>query len=460
MKLRILTRLLAIGCGSAFTAALVYSSPAMAVDYGVELRYDYTYTDNVNLVQVNPQGEHINIYTVNFLLDHKSPKLEANVISTIQYLDYVNDKADDNTLTTVNARALFKISPQHFTWLLQNIINQNKVNGSAAATPSNTQRTTVWITGPDYTIRINPVNNIVLRARYFDIRYETTDLDNKRDLVGVSWVKQVNTRNIWSLNLIGQRVDYDNEVLNTNFDRGDWFLRWETRPGKNIIIFDAGKSVIRRRGMDDLDGDLQRFSWARTINSNSRFDLLLSRMLSDAGQQLGASVFETTDAVGTSAIGTGTSGSLTTNGIFFSERADLSYTLRKGSYAYQLSLLYAEDDYELQPIDEIRKGGTFSIRHNFTPTVTGTLSFTETNGEFLNVDRENRDTIRSLTVAWRLARRFTLNFSAIRNERKSIGIDRDIDYVEHRYAVGVAYTFGKGVEKQRGIWSPGASRAL
>lgn len=460
MKLKTLTRLLAIGSSSALAAALMYSNTALAVDYGVELRYDYTYTDNVNLVQVNPQGEHINIYTVNFLLDHKSPKLEANVISTIQYLDYVNDKADDNTLTTVNARVLFKISPQHFTWLVQNIINQNKINGSAVASPSNTQRTTVWITGPDYTIRINPVNNIILKARYIDITYETTDLDNKRDLVGVSWVKQVNARNTWSLNLIGQRVDYDNEVLNTNFDRGDWFLRWETKPGKNIITLDAGKSVIRRRGMDDLDGDLQRFSWARTISSNSRFDLLLSRQLSDAGQQLGASVFETTDAIGTSIVSTGTSGSLTTNGFFFSERADLSYALRKGSYAYQLSLFYVEDDYEIQPIDEIRKGGTFSIGHNFTPTVLGTLSFTESNGEFLNIDRENRDTIRSLTVAWRLARRFTLNFSAIRNERKSIGTDRDIDYVEHRYTVGVAYTIGKGMEKLRGLWSPGVLRGL
>ena len=180
--------------------------------------------------------------------------------------------------------------------------------------------------------------------------------------------------------------------------------------------------------------------WARTINTNSQFSLQLSRQLSDAGQQL-SGVAETTN------VGTGSIGNFTNSDPFFSERADFNYTLKKGSFAYRLDLFYADDDFETTPNDERRRGGIFSIAYNITPTVTGTLSYTGTNTEFLNFDREDRDTIKDLTVVWRLTRRFALIFNVIRNERESVGINRDVDYVEHRYAVGVSYALGKNANQ-------------
>jgi len=446
MKLKILTRLLAIGSSSALGVAIMYSTPAMAVDYGLLLRYDYIYSDNINLVPVNTQGEFINQYTVGFSLDHKSPKLEAAVTSNIQYRDYKRNITPNDTYVTIDAYSLFKISPQHFTWLVQDNVQQTNVSRNAAAAPSNTQRTNVFITGPDYTIRINPVNNVVLSVRYFDIQYETSNLSNKSNQAGVSWVYRLNSTNSISLNFIKQYVDYENELINNNQDRTDSFVRYENRRGRNVLTFLAGKTNIKPKNLPEIDGDLQQFNLVRTINTNSNLSILLSKRLTDSRMDL-------TQFGGAFGVGIGSGGILNSgnsggggflnSGIYLSRFAELAYNLKKGGFTYGLSIYRDKVDFVNTLNDEIRNGGNIAVGYSFTPTLTGALSVTYTKTNFQDFDRKDTDTTKTFLLAWLLSRRLVVDFNVTRNERESIGLSRDVDYIENRYSVGVSYTFGK-----------------
>ena len=243
------------------------------------------YSDNIRLAPNNEEEEWTNVLTVGASLLENSASLDAKIQAQASYRDYRDDIYSDESVFGLGANILWKISPDRFSWVVEDYLTQTSVLSLGVDTPANRQKFNVFSTGPDLKAPLSPVQSLQIGARYTRNTYETKDLDNTRHTGELSWVHRASPVTTLSLNYNAQTVRYDDTAVNTDFDRQDTFLQIENRLSRNILVLSAGTTSIQQDFVPDEEGSLGRFSWTRIVSPVSTFNLSVASELSDVGRQ-------------------------------------------------------------------------------------------------------------------------------------------------------------------------------
>jgi hypothetical protein len=410
--------------------AMFFVQSAGAATYNYTLGYSLEHSDNINLAQTEKRSELINVANAGFSLLEKSRELESQIVSQIEYRNYKNNTNNDESVLNFNGNATWNISPQRFSWMVEDYYTQTAINPTQANTASNRQNTNVFQTGPDLSVRLGPVNTLKFGARHGKYTYQTTDLDNVRRFAYGRWLYQSTTTTTLSLNYESEAIDYDNEILNPNFKRQDSYLRIENKLSRNTIVLDLGKTVIHRERAADVENNLGRFTWTRDLATSDSFIMSLSSELSDVGRQALVSGQQLSNA--------GITEKSVSADVFVAKRAEVQYTHRRSYGRNTLRLFRQKKEFELSTINnEDQKGGATDFGYDFSDAITGLAFLEYLKTDYLNTLREDKDKRYGASLVRRFSKNLSLSFGVTRNQRDSSLASAE--YVENRALISLLY---------------------
>jgi len=391
---------------------------ARAADIAGSVGYQMEYSDNIRLAPNNEEEEWTNVLTVGASLLENSASLDAKIQAQASYRDYRDDIYSDESVFGLGANILWKISPDRFSWVVEDYLTQTSVLSLGVDTPANRQKFNVFSTGPDLKAQLSPVQSLQFGARYTRNTYETTDLDNTRHTGELSWVHRASPVTTLSLNYNAQTVRYDDTAVNTDFDRQDTFLQIENRLSRNILVLSAGTTSIQQDFVPDEEGSLGRFSWTRIVSPVSTFNLSVASELSDVGRQAlaaGQAALDTQQNIPAAS---------NTSDIFRNKSAIVSFNHTRAYGRDSISLFKTKDEYKLSPVEEQRKGGNIDIGFEYAGTRATSVFARRTTTESNSTTpvTEYKDVNYGLRFSDRFARYFTVGLELGRNKRENVDV--------------------------------------
>ena len=408
-----------------------------AADFAYGLGYTAEHSDNITRVAANGKEDWIHGLIAGFGYRDNDPELATYFIGQVERRRYQKGTFDDETLYFIDASALWTISPQRFTWTVNDYHTQAVRDARAADTPNNRVGTNVFETGPDGYLHFGAGNTLDVGARYGNIYFGDSSASNNRLKGYGRWLYELNATSTVSFNDERLKVAFNNDDANIDYTRSDEFVRLEMRPEPSHFVLDVGHTKIdRERGLD-LDGPLVRLSWLYRITSESVFGVTLAKEHDDAGTALLAGV--TSPTAGPVPVAP-VAEAVATADVYYIRRAEAFYTFTSGDWVTLLNGYKREFDYQLSPQDREERGGHAEVTYNASGLLATTVFGEVLRTTYLDNPREDVD--KTTGVRWRYRAGRTLSFGLEGTKTWRSSTDPRLGYVDRRIFLGVYYSSG------------------
>lgn len=414
--------------------------PALqAGQFAYGLGYTATQSDNIARETTNERSELVHSYLAGFSYLENTADLVARVFAQATYFDYHNDIFSDESVYNLNSSLIWTISPQRFTWTVEDTYEESQISATAADTPSNRTSVNVFNTGPDFYARLNPVNTLALGLRAGNVSADQSNIDNDRFSALARWLYQANSSMVYSLNAQALSVSYDDSVTNVDYDRRDFFIRADYKPGRSQYTLDLGTSRITPDRGQEIDGTLARFTLVRQLTQESNFGLSASSEYADTGTDiLAASTAEGLSA-GTPAPALAvTTSDVVTSDVYYARRVNVFYTRRASQFWINASANTQDLDFETTAQDREEKTGILELDFFYSGATSVKLFTEQTRTEFLNFSREDTDRNSGIRFGYRVNRNVSLELEGRRIDRTSTVSTAEFE--ENRVFFSVLYS--------------------
>ena len=310
---------------------------AQSAEYDAEVRAGIGVSDNIARTTVDEIEETIATVGFDFAVTEDSRRLDLRIRSNVDYLDYLDDTFDSEWVGGLDGFANIRLVEGYLDWIISETFGQQRVDPYSAAQPGNRENVSFFTTGP--TLRLLPAsrNSIVLDARYSRVRYEVRPYNNERMLAALSIGRDTSRDARVSVNLSGERTEFEDDAQTPDFDEYRAFVRFEKVGVRNSLSVDLGYTEVELAG-ETGDGFLGTIDWTREVSANGLFRLTGGTRYSDQGnifrlyQELTNDFRETAD-------------SASAPGPFRNNFFAVGYGLDHTRYSVDLSLDWSEEDY-------------------------------------------------------------------------------------------------------------------
>lgn len=347
---------LAVAIGAALCAA---SATAAELEYGVEVGAGHS--DNIRRVPTGETGESMLTTGVDLAWLREEGRLHADVDLDLSYMDY-QDNAYDGEVTGM-AQADFRMLfvPQRFEWVLTDSFGQSEVNPFSASTPDNRENVNYFTTGPDLSFRLGSAGAMTLFARFSATDFEDSDFDDQRKMGGLSFGRDLSERSSLSFNVTTERVEFDDALTGSDYDRQSAFLRYDIEGARTTIGAEAGYTQIHDNG---------------TTSSSPLVELDITRQLSERTSLTFRGGVRSSDAASAlragnelpSGGGQGRPGQVSTTDPFETRHASVGWQFAGPRTGFLLSAGYEDDQYENDTLfDRERTSYVASVNRQVTP---------------------------------------------------------------------------------------------
>lgn len=264
----------------------ILSSVASSAEIDYTLGVGITSYDNINLVLEPTDTELARSIQGSLNILDNSDNLTSNIRSSFESINYNNNLAEDETTGRLFADALYIIKPNIFEWHISDIFTQTAIDQLAADSVNNRQDTNVFSTGPNYTLRFNPNNNLNINARGEDYRYEINAINNRRINTDIILLHQANSSLNYSITHEYEKVNFSNDVNNYDYYRNDLFLSSDYSFGSKTIELEYGITEINSKSFDTIDEYRYLLALDATRSSTSSMRLNISHSTSDTASDI------------------------------------------------------------------------------------------------------------------------------------------------------------------------------
>ena len=272
-----------------FSAAFLvfFCASAGAVEIDVELEVGVGHTDNITRAEDTVAEPAIDdtVYEAGLAvtLEHASARADVDLRGSLFFHDYQDGPYDSETLPALDLSSLFRITDQSLSWFLNGNVGQQSIDPFQPVTPDNRENISYLTTGPSFFFPMGPRFSLRADLSYSVVDYEEQPLDNTRKGGQVSFVRQINPTRSLSLNVRGERTDFDFDALFASIDRYDAFLQFSTEGSRNEVTVDLGWSVSERSSVQSEE-PLVNVDWRRQISPATSLDVSLGSRVSDAAE--------------------------------------------------------------------------------------------------------------------------------------------------------------------------------
>ena len=153
---------------------------SVAAELEAEVRAGVGVSDNIARTSTMEIDETIATVGFDFAATEQTRRLDLDIRSNVDYLDYVDDTFDAEWVGGLNGLAIFSLIDERLTWEIRDNFGQQLLDPLEVARPGNRENVNFFTTGPTLTSSAGGRNPIVLDARYSRVSYEERPFDNDR----------------------------------------------------------------------------------------------------------------------------------------------------------------------------------------------------------------------------------------------------------------------------------------
>jgi hypothetical protein len=352
------------GIGDSNDAASGPTTHAPLLTYGIDAGIGES--DNVTLVSTDKINQTIVVADADFAIKEQSRRLDVNAKGDFSYFDYLQNAYSSQLLGRFDGVANVAIVPERFTWVARDDFGQAALDPYTAVTPTNLEQVNYFSTGPDLSMRLGAVNFVSLSARYARAQYQTSPYNSNRVLGNVALGHDLSASSTVSLNAAAERVMFANTVVNTDFDSGSGYVRYQLRGARTDFVGDLGATRISQAG-ESTTGGLAKINLSRKLSAASTLTLTAGHDLTDASTSFST---QQAGAIG----GISTAPAAQTANSYTVNYASLDWKYVRNRTTFGLSARWEKDTYAGQPsLDVTRPGADFSVERKLTRSLTARL---------------------------------------------------------------------------------------
>ena len=243
-------------------------------------------TDNVLQTPTDPRAQTISLTGIDFGWIRTGSALSANVGGNFDYLDYFQGAYPSQLLGRFDGQTSLSLFEDHLKWYLQDDFGEGQLDAYTPVTPENLQKINYLSTGPEVTLR--PISDTVVQlgARYAIATYQISPLNGWRTSENVLLERLLSARSDVALGADLEQLRFDDSILNPNYDRGRYYVRYDISGARTQITAAVGETQTNDGGAWLATPFLQ-FNLTRAIAQRTSFNLTAGREFTDAAGAFG-----------------------------------------------------------------------------------------------------------------------------------------------------------------------------
>lgn len=385
-----------------------------------------SWSDNISRLPVNQDEGTLGIAALQLGYQQVSRRLETQVDANLSYEHYFDDNFDDGVVGGFDGTARLGIVPERFIWFIQENFGQVRSDPFAPTTPDNRENINYFTTGPDLVVNFGAATALTLSGRFSDTNYETSDLDNEVYGGALALARELSGKSTVSLNLVGERTEFADTTVNTDYDRYQAFMRYAVRGFRTDLTVDGGYTELDIDN-EKSDGMLARLSLVRRMSTASSLTLRAGTQFSNTGD-----LFR--DDQSAQGVRLDTASVIGTSDPFENRFGSLAYDYARNRTSFGFSVQYSEEDYENDTSfnrNLMTYGGYFS--RQLSRDLDWRLYAQWSKEEFDESGFEDDELQAGTYLNWRVGRVVSLRLQYDRYDRDST--DPTTEYTENRVSL-------------------------
>ncbi|MFV1982148.1 MAG: outer membrane beta-barrel protein [Thiohalomonadales bacterium] len=401
----------------------------MNKSHAFESDYQYglgtLYTDNSLLTEKNKKDELSIVALAGFNIFDVRPTIRYSLNANVIHTKYTKNTLSDTTYYALIADLNWEIIPTTFLWQVNNNLSVQEINRFSRPLPNNKRQVNIFFTGPSFVYRLNPINNILLDYRFYDIKYEKRNLlvntDNQRDIYKIAFEHKVSESSNISLNYKDITVRYADTSVNNDYVGDSTYLSYDTVKARSALNLSYGINKAKLlTNAREIEGNFYTALWNYQINFSSNLSASYWNGLSDPTNDINLANILNSGAVPTN--------DLNNSDLFFVERFNILYVKNKSNWQTSYSVFGIEQDYgQIRPTQRT-VGGNILFDYNITRTLVLTSSLTQINRKTLSsIERNSVDNSFSLGTRYYISNNLQFITQYRMNKRNSSQIGRSYD---------------------------------
>lgn len=415
------------------------------------------HSNNIALSTDNPVSENVLTPGGTFQFIQMGSTFQANVGGTFEYRKYLNNRFDSQAQTQLAGQANWTIAPDRLDFSVEDYAGVQPVDQLSSDSPDNQQQTNVIVLGPTLRMRFGEAARGQFELRYINsYASKVDDFDSSRGLAAFRVYRDLSPTDQLSANVEFQRIDFDNQPSDANYDRKEAFLRYTS----TLARFDADLLVGGTR-LEFNDGDSTssplvrlRIGWQPTLRNS--LTIAGAYQYADAAQDIitapgvydtstvadrveSVDPFANTSGLGRgNGTGIGVGSAVIGDQVYKERRVEATWNWRSERFTLTVSpafnkLRYIGDS----TFDQTDKGLSVGVGYRIRPTLTLSAFGTYNRLKYETLDREDKTARVGLDLGQQWNRHWSWHVSVARERRSSNAVGQD--YKETQFFVGVVY---------------------
>lgn len=199
-------------------------------------------TDNVAQTPSDRRSQTLALAGIDFGWIRTGSAFDANVVGNFDYLDYLQGAYGSELLGRFDGLTNLSLFDDHLKWYLQDDFGEGELNAFAPATPTNLEHVNFFMTGPEVTVHPLSDTEFQFGARYAVATYETSPLNGTRATENVLLQQSLSEGSNVALGAEMEELRFDNTVVNSNYDRSRFYLRYSISGARTQITTALGEN--------------------------------------------------------------------------------------------------------------------------------------------------------------------------------------------------------------------------
>jgi len=268
-----------------FIFLYAFSCSSSATDFRYSADYEYAYYENINRVTTPKDNEYANTVAGRFTILENSGHLNAAVSAQLTTTQYKNNLTSDRVRGKLSVLSTWVLRPKSIEWFLSDVFTQSTIDSLVSDAPDNQQNVNTLSTGPDFSLRLNPLNRILISPRIESYLFQEGN-DNARIKNNLAWEYTINSTVTMQLNHLLEKVDFQDGEVNPDHLRNDIFISLTNRKGLNRLKLEFGHTRINDDLNRTFDNPRFKFSLSSQRNHNTSLNLAYGVKVTDVGKYI------------------------------------------------------------------------------------------------------------------------------------------------------------------------------
>lgn len=249
---------------------------------GFSLSTGASFSDNILREPANEEDGTIARAGVTLGYETHTRRIDANVDIDTMFDHYLDDSFEDGVVGGVNAKLDFAFVPERFTWSFVENFGQLTSDPFAADTPENRENISYFTTGPQFEQPLGDSFSLILSGRLSDAQYEVSNLDNRETGGSLSLAKKLSSAGQLSLVADVSRLEFDDAVANTDYDRTEVYLLYDLQGSRTDLSLEGGTTTLDIEG-EKSSGLLAKINLVRRLSRSARLTVGGGSQFSNSG---------------------------------------------------------------------------------------------------------------------------------------------------------------------------------